>query len=463
VEGHDVISMPDKWEYPWFAAWDLAFQAVALDLVDHEAAKQQLKMLLKIEYLHPNGQIPAYEWAFSDLNPPVQAWALWTLYESGGKQDRAFLEVCFLKLNRNFSWWVNQVDRFGNNFFEGGFLGLDNISVIDRSKPLADGGVIEQSDGTGWMAFFALQMLRISLELARQDRAYEEPASNYLEHFLLIAKAMEKAATRSVGMWDETDGFFYDLIRYRDGHCQRLKIRSFVGIIPFFSLDFYEEADLQKFPHFFRHYQFCLNKYGSRCVMTHHHRVLFSLMTLDQMKRFLEKVLDPDEFLSTYGLRSLSKFHEKNPLLFEGRTVSYEPAESLEKIKGGNSNWRGPIWFPTNYLFLSALKQLKAAMGEPFQIHGRSLQSWIDDLSHRLEALFESGPDGRRPVHGDTEMFQQDPYWKDLILFYEHYHGETGRGLGASHQTGWSALVAKLLDRKSEYWHNRSAHHEPKL
>lgn len=445
VEAHDVISMPDKWEYPWFAAWDLAFQAVVLDLVDPEAAKEQLKMVLKMEYLHPNGQIPAYEWAFSDLNPPVQAWALWTLYESGGKQDRAFLEVCFQKLNRNFDWWVNRVDRLGNNFFEGGFLGLDNISVIDRSKPLSDGGFIEQSDGTGWMAFFALQMLRISLELAQQDGAYEEPASNYLEHFLLIAAAMESTATRGVGMWDEADGFFYDLIRYPDGHSQRLKIRSFVGIIPFYSLDFYEEDDLKKFPHFYRHFQFCLEKFGHKCVTLQNQRVLFSLMNLDQMKRLLEKVLDPEEFLSEYGLRSLSKYHEKNPLLFEGQAVGYEPAESLEKIKGGNSNWRGPIWFPTNYLFLCALKQLQAATGGPFEIRGQSVQHWIEELSHRLIAPFKRGPDGRRPIHADTEIFQKDPFWKDLLLFYEHYHGETGRGLGASHQTGWSALVAKIL------------------
>ncbi len=453
LEAKDVISMPDKWEYPWFAAWDLAFQAVALDLVDHEAAKEQLKMLLKIEYLHPNGQIPAYEWAFSDLNPPVQAWALWTLYERGGKQDREFLEVCFLKLNRNFGWWVNKVDRLGNNFFEGGFLGLDNISVIDRSKPLSNGGMIEQSDGTGWMAFFALMMLKMALELAQKDPAFEEPAANYLEHFLLIAAAMEPLDERAVDMWDDKDGFFYDLVLYPKGDCQRLKIRSFVGIIPFYSLDFFEEKDLQRFPHFYPHFQFCMGKYSqvfNKCVTSlienGEKRYLFSLMNIDQMKRVLERIFDPAEFFSDFGLRSLSKFHEKNPLIFEDRTVGYEPGESLEKIKGGNSNWRGPIWFPTNYLFLCALIRLREAVGDTLKIRGQPLQVLIESLTHRLIALFERGSDGKRPVHGDAWLFQEDPHWKDLLLFYEHYHGDLGRGLGASHQTGWSSLISKVIE-----------------
>ena len=453
LDAKDIISMPEKWEYPWFAAWDLAFQAVALSLVDAGAAKEQLKKLMGMEYFHPSGQIPAYEWTFSDLNPPVQAWALWSLFQQNN--DLPFLEVCFLKLTRNFGWWVNQVDRLGNNFFEGGFLGLDNISIIDRSKPLPGGGLIEQSDGTGWMAFFSLTMMRIALKLAEKDHAYEEPAANYLEHFLLIAAAMEPTDKRNIDMWNEADGFFYDLIRYPDGTCQQLKIRSFVGIIPLYSVDFFEEDYLSQFPHFYNHFNLFLVKHAplvQKCVTPLSTRgkktYLFSLMNLEKMKRILERVLDPVEFLSDHGLRSLSKFHEKNPFIFEDRKVCYEPGESLEKIKGGNSNWRGPIWFPTNYLFLKTLDRLQEGLGDDLLIKGQTLQEAADDLSKRLLSLFQQSQEGC-PEHGDSKLFQTDPYWKDLVLFYEHFHGDTGRGLGASHQTGWTTLIANIIARES--------------
>lgn len=453
LSAKQIISMPDKWEYPWFAAWDLAFHTIALSLVDYPLAKEQLTLLMKMQYFHPSGQIPAYEWSFSDLNPPVQAWALWKLFSHDEKEDREFLEVGFLKLTRNFSWWVNRVDRLGNNFFEGGFLGLDNISVIDRSKPLSDGGIIEQSDGTGWMGFFALVMLKIALKLAEKDPAYEEPASNYLEHFLLIAAAMEPTRQRAAQMWDENDGFFYDLILYPNGSCQPLKIRSFVGIIPFLSIEFFEKEYLEKFPRFLQNFNRFKEKHPAvfkKCIapLTQNgkKRYLFSLMNTEQMTRVLEKAFSPEEFLSDHGLRSLSKFHEKNPLIFEGNRVGYEPAESLEKIKGGNSNWRGPVWMPTNYLVLWALHRLQEAVGDSLKVNGQSIQVLYKSLSEKLISLFKIDKSGKRPVHGDYSLFQQDPYWKDFLLFYEHYHGETGRGLGASHQTGWSSLVAKIIN-----------------
>ncbi len=436
LNAHHIISMPDKWEYPWFASWDLALQTLPLSLVDLAEAKKQLHLLLTIEYFHPNGQIPAYEWSFSDLNPPVQAFALWKLYQKD--HDRDYLELCFLKLIRNFNWWINKVDSLGNNFFEGGFLGLDNISVIDRSKPLSDGGLIEQSDGTGWMAFFALNMMRIALELAKKDPAFEETASNYLEHFLLVSRAMELPSKRSISMWNEEDGFFYDLMRYPDGTCQQLKVRSLVGIIPFFSIDFYETTDFSQFPRFQKNFQLFSKKYPrdfTKCITHLPNRYLFSLMDTTRIKRVLAKILDPNEFLSPYGIRSLSKFHEKHPFIFDNNKVSYEPGESFERIKGGNSNWRGPIWFPINYLFLSSLHRLFEATGDP------SLQKAHHDLSHRLLALFEKDSSGLRPVHAESS-----PFFNDLLLFYEHYHGDTGRGLGASHQTGWSSLIANIID-----------------
>ena len=456
---HNLIVMPDKWEYPWFASWDCSFHTVSLSLIDLPYAKHHIGLFLEHQYQHPNGQIPAYEWGFSEANPPVQSWAVWMIYlkekEEKGKGDLDFLELSFIKLMENFNWWVNKVDHLGNNVFEGGFLGLDNISIIDRSKPLPGGGFFEESDGTGWMGLNALIMMKIALELAKVKPLFERLAMVYLEHFIAIAGAIQGTRARPVDMWDEGDGFFYDSLCHPDGSHLRLKVRSFVGLIPFFSIDFFEEEEISKYPHFHKHFQLYIqhfNKLVGKCITEYtvkgKKRYLFSLMTLDQMKKTLEKAWDPDEFLSPYGLRSLSKFHEKNPFVFHGNCVGYEPGESLEKIKGGNSNWRGPIWFPTNYLFLRALKRLADTVGNDYKIDVRGKQvalgEMIDGLSHRLIDLFRKDKTGQRPIHRDS-LAAQDPYWNEMVQFYEHYHGDTGRGLGASHQTGWSALVANLI------------------
>ena len=449
LKAFDVISMPDKWEYPWFAAWDLSFHTIALSLVDSAFAKKQLLLLLESQYQHQSGQIPAYEWSFSDLNPPVQAWCVWHLYEQESKKDRAFLEFAFLKLTNNFSWWVNKVDREDNNVFEGGFLGLDNISIIDRSEPLGDGGFIEQSDGTGWMAFFALALMRIALELAKEDANFEKLAYTYFEHFTRIAAAIEE---RSIDLWDEADGFFYDAIAYPDGSHQSLKVRSFVGLIPFYGLDFLDLKELKQFPYFSKAFDLFLKnnpKLTERSLTEiAPGRYLLSLLSLGQIQRVLNYVIDADEFYSPFGLRSVSKYHEEHPFQFEGHEVGYEPGESLERIKGGNSNWRGPIWIPLNYLFLRSLKRLQEATSDSFKIKGAlTLEELRGHLRNNLINLFRKNPEGKRPVHGDYEKFQNDPHWRDLLLFYEHYHGDTGRGLGASHQTGWSGLIANLIDQ----------------
>ena len=409
----EVISMPDKWEYPWFAAWDLAFHTMALSLVDMKMAKEQLTLLLKHWYQHVNGQIPAYEWNFSDLNPPVQAWAVWKLYQEEERQkgvkDHEFLLFSFLKLLQNFSWWVNKVDRLGNNLFEGGFLGLDNISVIDRSRPLPNGGMIEQSDATGWMAFYSLTMMRIALELAKTDATYISSAINFFEQFVYISETIHKTHD----MWDEEDGFFYDIILYPNGKSERLKVRSFVGIIPFYSITFLDDLDLQAHPEFYeRMLQFreynksqvdrCVAKFIQGTPFTLDtcsidtktpEKFLFSLIDIDQIKKILKKVFSPSEFFSPYGLRSVSKFHEKHPLLFGDTTVGYEPGESLERIKGGNSNWRGPIWMPTNYLFIDALHKLIECIGSDFLIEledgsQRDIGSLHAELKENLARLF---------------------------------------------------------------------------
>jgi hypothetical protein len=455
-----VICMPDKWEYPWFASWDCSFHAVVLSLADIPFAKKQLKDFLSHLFQHPNGQVPAYEWGFSDTNPPVQAWALWSIYEKekqrDGRGDHDFLELCFLKLMNNFSWWVNKVDRLGNNVFEGGFLGLDNISIIDRSKPLPDGGFFEQSDATGWMGLFSLLMMKMALELSKTKPLFQSVALVYFEHFVKIAWAMEYTQARPLDLWDNEDGFFYDVMLHPDGSHQRLKVRSFVGLIPFFSLDFFEEKALESHPHFYKHFKLFIDHHRSllgrsitEVAVDGTKRYLFSLMSLDQMKRLLQYAWNPEEFLSPYGLRSVSKIHEKKPFVFHGNVVNYEPGESFEKIKGGNSNWRGPIWFPTNYLFACSLHRLTQAVGSNFSIEiGNqkvSLFEMTASLKTRLIDLFRKNEKGERPVHGDQPLFQKDPYWKDLLFFYEHYHGDVGRGLGASHQTGWSGLVANLI------------------
>lgn len=474
LEAMDIISMPDKWEYPWFAAWDLAFHTVALSLVDIEFAKSQIHTVLQHQYQHPNGQIPSYEWCYSDLNPPVQAWALWRLYnhekQEKGKGDTTFLEVCFLKLERNFNWWVNKVDRLGNNFFEGGFLGLDNISVIDRSLRLGDGGYIEQSDGTGWMGFFSLTMMRIALELAKTNPSYQVMATIYLEHFFYIANAMQKVidipGERFLNMWDEEDGFFYDVVAYPNGSHQLLKVRSFVGIIPAYSLDFLDDEELKLFPSFHENFRIFSNRHSllTQRFMTKISRngksgTILSMMKLDQLQRVLRRIMSPSEFLATYGLRSLSKFHASHPFTFEGSKVQYEPAESLERIKGGNSNWRGPIWFPTNYLFMETLNRLQEAVGGNWEIEtlegGKmELHEVIALLKQKHINLFKKDSQGQRPVHVGNPDFQKYSNWQDLLLFYEHYHPDTGRGLGAAHQTGWSGLVANMI---SELYSSKSA------
>ncbi len=456
---HDRIVMPDKWEYPWFASWDCSFHAVALSLVDLPYAKHLIGLFLEHQYQHPNGQIPAYEWGFSEANPPVQAWAVWMIYQKDEKEnnkgDIDFLELSFLKLMDNFNWWINKVDHLGNNVFEGGFLGLDNISIMDRSKPLPNGGYFEESDGTGWMGFFALIMMKIALELAKAKPLFERLAMVFLEHFIGIAGAIQGTRNRPVDMWDEKDGFLYDALCFQDGRHIRLKVRSFVGLIPLFSMDFFEEEEMAQFPHFNRHFQLYIqhfHKLVGRCLTEYEvkgkKRYFFSLLSLEQTARVLQKTWDANEFLSPYGLRSLSKFHQKNPFDSEGNKVGYEPGESIEKIKGGNSNWRGPIWFPTNYLFLCGLKRLAATVGSDYKVSVGgtevSLGEMINGLRHRLIDLFRKDALGERPIFRDTKGFK-DSHWKDLIQFFEHYHGDTGRGLGASHQTGWSALVANLI------------------
>ena len=454
-----IISMPDKWEYPWFAAWDLSFHCVTLGLVDIEFAKDQLHLLLTYHYQNPNGQIPAYEWEFSDLNPPVQAWAALELYKMQETPDLMFLETAFLKLLVNFNWWVNKVDKLGNNLFEGGFLGLDNISIIDRSRPLPNGEFFEESDGTGWMGFFSLLMTRMALELSKTGRHYfQELAIMFLEYFTYLSHALHHAKGRSIGMWDDEDGFLYDTVRFADGSEQHLKIRSLVGIIPFYSFHFLDDEELIDVPKFREKFHLFMKEYPELCKCAIKPiekdgkvRYLFSLLSAEQKDKAFRRIFDPEEFFSPYGIRSLSKFHGVHPFQFQGNSVCYEPGESLEKIKGGNSNWRGPIWMPVNYLFLEALQRFEDAVGSSRQIPTadgvKPLSEVIALLRERLVDLYRPGKGERRPIHGEVDLYANDPHWKDLILFYEHYHGDTGRGLGASHQTGWSGLVALLLSK----------------
>ncbi|MBX6341785.1 MAG: glucosidase, partial [Thermomicrobiaceae bacterium] len=459
-----VLVMPDKWEYPWFAAWDLAFHAVPLALVDPELAKEQLWLLLFEQFQHPNGQLPACEWEFSDVNPPVHAWAVWRVYclerERTGRADRAFLERCFHKLLLNFTWWVNQVDREGNNVFEGGFLGLDNIAVVDRSEPFPDGAVLEEADATGWMAMYCLDLMRIALELARENPAYEGLAVKFFEHFVYIGAAMKQMGGRHVQLWHEPDGFFYDLLRYPDGRFETFRVRSLVGLIPLFAVALLDRDDLAAFPEFRESFDwFLANRpdLTSHCVATlqegERTRHLLTIVDRAQLWRLLARVGDPGEFLSPYGLRSLSKVHARWPYRFGEREVRYEPGDAETAIKGGNSNWRGPIWFPVNVLLIDALRTLARAYGPGASLgpgggHGDpdTLGGLGQALADRLIEIFCRGADGRRPVYGDVERLQADPHWRDLILFYEYFHGDTGAGRGAAHQTGWTALVATLID-----------------
>jgi hypothetical protein len=457
-----VLSMPDKWEYPWFAAWDLAFHTVALALIDAEFAKDQLWVMLFEQFQHPNGQIPAYEWEFSDLNPPVHAWGVWRVYNMdrirAGKPDHAFLERCFHKLLINFAWWINKVDSSGNNIFEGGFLGLDNITLFDRSKKLPGGVLLEQSDATGWMGFFCLNMMRIALELAKENATYEGLATKFFQHFVYVAAAMKHMGGRDYNLWDEEDGFFYDVLRYPDGHFEKLRVRSLVGLIPLYAVERLETEWTSQFPEFTSNLNWFLKNRQSlvqQCV-THipgkkGETLALSIVDRGQLLRMLQTLCDPNEFLSDYGLRSLSKVHRDAPFALGGNQVSYEPGEADSKIKGGNSNWRGPIWFPTAFLMVESLRKLAKAYGDDVSVVDAEGRRWtIGDIARthaeRLIAVFARDAQGLRPQSGGIAKFQHDPHWRDYLHFHEYFHGDTGVGLGAAHQTGWTGLIASLID-----------------
>jgi mannosylglycerate hydrolase MGH1-like protein len=468
----DVMSMPDKWEYPWYAAWDLGFHCIALALVDPDYAKEQIILLLREWYMHPNGQLPAYEWAFGDVNPPVHAWAAWRVYKIErrvrGVADRGFLEKVFHKLLLNFTWWVNRKDPDGMNIFQGGFLGLDNIGVFDRSAPLPTGGHLEQSDGTSWMGMYCLNMLAIALELAKEDPAYEDVASKFFEHFVNIAHAMNDMGTEGISLWDNEDGFYYDVLHLPSGDDHFMKIRSMVGLIPLFAVETLEPEIVDRLPGFKRRMQWFIDNHADvpeHIEMTQRSargiRRLLSLANRKQLKRILSRMLDETEFLSSYGIRSLSRYHLDHPYEVQVNDhisrVDYEPAESTSGIFGGNSNWRGPIWFPLNYLLVESLQKYHHYYGEDFKVEfpagsGNESDLWevAAEISRRLVHIFVRGKDGRRPVAGGTELFQKDPHWRDLLLFYEYFHGDNGAGLGASHQTGWTGLVAKLIEQSGE-------------
>ena len=468
----DVISMPDKWEYPWYAAWDLAFHCVPLALIDPDFAKDQLVLLLREWFMHPNGQLPAYEWSFGDVNPPVHAWAAWRVYKierrMRGVADRGFLEKVFHKLLLNFTWWVNRKDPDGANIFQGGFLGLDNIGVFDRSAPLPTGGHLEQSDATSWMGMYCLNMLAIALELAKEDPAYEDVASKFFEHFVYIARAMNDFGAGGQSLWDDADGFFYDVLKLPNGEEHFLKIRSMVGLIPLFAVETLEPEIVDRLPGFKRRMQWFIDNHPDvpeHIEMTQRSargvRRLLSLVNRKQLKRVLCRMLDETEFLSPYGVRALSRFHKDQPyeVHVNGNTnrVDYEPAESSTGLFGGNSNWRGPIWFPVNYLLVESLQKYHHYYGEDFKVecptHSASesdLWQVAAEISRRLIHIFLRDSNGRRPVSGGTELFQSDPHWRDFILFYEFFHGDNGAGIGASHQTGWTGLVAKLIEQSGE-------------
>jgi hypothetical protein len=458
-----VISMPDKWEFPWFAAWDLAFQCVTLALIDPEFAKQNLWILLFEQFQHPNGQIPAYEWEFSDMNPPVHAWACWRVYqlekERIGTADTQFLEKCLHKLLMNFAWWVNRVDSQGNNVFEGGFLGLDNIAVVDRGEKFPNGAILEQSDATGWMGFFCLYLMRIALELANTNPVYEGVATKFFEHFVYIGAAMKKMGGRNYQLWDETDGFFYDVLRYPNGEFHKFRLRSLVGLIPLYAIEVLDQQELQSHPAFLRDVEWFIKNrpdlVGDTCyaVDDAEKRYVLSIADPNQFKRLLQHVWDPEEFLSPFGIRSLSKYHQQKLFQFGDRSLGYEPGEAEVELKGGNSNWRGPIWFPTSYLLIHSFLKFDQALGASSEVctpatNGEPItpNAMAEEAANRMISIFKRGPTGERPCFGRYSKFQKDPHWRDLLLFNEYYHGDTGMGLGASHQTGWSGLVANLID-----------------
>ena len=466
VYSRDVISMPDKWEYPWFAAWDLAFHMLPFAHLDSAFAKQQLELFLREWYMHPNGQIPAYEFAFSDVNPPVHAWAAWRVYKISaprGSRDIKFLESAFHKLLLNFTWWVNRKDTEGNNIFSGGFLGLDNIGVFDRSKPLPTGGYLQQADGTAWMGFYCLTMLSIALELAQTRPAYEDMASKFFEHFIAICESTNTFG--GTGLWDEEDGFYYDQLKI-DGRSIPLKTRSLVGLLPLVAVEILEEEQLESFKGFRRRMEWFLTYRQDLAKLIsidsklgHNHRLL-AVPTKERLCRMLTYLLDENEFLSPYGIRSLSKIHAAHPYIFraDGREyrVDYVPGEGDTHLFGGNSNWRGPIWFPINYLIVEALERYYYFYGNDLKVECptgsgifMNLQQVADEIARRLVSLFVKDHEGRRPCHGDDLRYAKDPHWKDLILFYEYFHGESGRGCGAGHQTGWTGIVGRLMRTRS--------------
>ena len=464
----DIISMPDKWEYPWYAAWDLAFHCIPLALVDGEFAKSQLVLLTREWYMHPNGQLPAYEWAFGDVNPPVHAWATWRVFQidrkqHGGNGDIAFLERVFHKLMLNFTWWVNRKDAQGRNIFQGGFLGLDNIGVFDRSAPLPTGGFINQADGTSWMAMYCLNLMRIALELAKHNSVYEDIATKFFEHFLHIAEAMTNMGGEGVGLWCDKDEFFYDVLNTPDGKARPLKVRSMVGLIPLFAVEVLDSELLTRLPGFAERLQWFLNYRPDLAALVSRweepglgERRLLSLLRGHRIKKLLQRMLDETEFLSPYGIRALSRVHANAPYEFQCNattlSVAYEPGESTSGLFGGNSNWRGPIWFPVNYLLIESLQKFHHYYGDDFKVECPTgsgsyltLNEIADELSRRLGRLFLRDDKGKRPVFGLHHKLQTDPNFRDYILFHEYFHGDDGRGVGASHQTGWTGLIAKLL------------------
>lgn len=467
----EVMSVPDKWEYPWFAAWDLAFHAVAFALIDPHFAKSQLRLLAREWFMHPNGQLPAYEWAFGDVNPPVHAWAALRIYQIEQKEhghgDLEFLERIFQKLLLNFTWWVNRKDAQGNNVFQGGFLGLDNIGVFDRSKPLPTGGFLNQSDGTSWMGVYTLNMLAIALELATHNRIYEEIATKFFEHFLYIADAMNHLG--GCGLWNDEDGFYYDMLMLEDGSQIPMRIHSMVGLLPLLAVEIIEPEVMNALPDFKRRIEWFIEhrpelarNVASMTEVGVGERRMLSIVDHDQIERILRTMLDESEFLSPHGLRALSRYHDEHPFVLrvDGHeyAVDYEPAESTSGLFGGNSNWRGPVWFPLNYLLIEALQKFHYYAGSRLKVEaptgsGTMLDLWEVSamLSNRLIDIFMPDANGNRPVNGGVEKFNDDPYFRDNILFYEYFHGDNGAGIGASHQTGWTALVAKLIEQRSEY------------
>ena len=465
----DILSMPDKWEYPWYAAWDLAFHCIPFAYIDPEFAKNQLVLLTREWYMHPNGQLPAYEWAFGDVNPPVHAWATWRVYQidkerNGGKGDRAFLERVFHKLLLNFTWWVNRKDAEGRNIFQGGFLGLDNIGVFDRSKPLPTGGHINQTDGTSWMAMYALNLMRIALELAVENKVYQDVATKFFEHFLHIAAAMTDVAGTGLSLWCEEDKFFYDVLSLPDGSKAKLKIRSLVGLTPLFAVEVLDHDLLEKVPEFRARLEWFLDHRPDLANLVSRWREpgkgdtrLLSLLRGHRMKRLLRRMLDETEFLSDFGVRALSRHHSDNPYTFDAMgqpfTVTYQPAESDSGLFGGNSNWRGPIWMPVNYLLIESARKFHDYYGDDFKVEcptgsGQfmTIDEVADELSRRLARLFLRDAHGRRPILGANPKIQSDPHFRDYLQFFEYFHGDNGRGVGASHQTGWTGLIAVLLN-----------------